>query len=268
MPIFFYSNPLLVKLLLDPLFENQESGQFPLAYAMHDLGANYSRVIRHPTTDGQYMPLEECGNMIITTLAYTQRTQRTQDVAHLSQHYSILKQWTGYLVQEALIPANQLSTDDFRGQLANQTNLTLKGIIAIKAMSVITQKMGNTADEVHQLAVVLSANPPHTNLSYGDDSSHGLWPLLSRTTSDIDLGTLYNLYADDLLGLNLVPQRIYDMQSAFYPTVAQTYGVPLDGMFSQNVLTLPISRHFLTPLPSKTNTDFRKQRTGKSGQQQ
>lgn len=41
-------------------------------------------------------------------------------------------------------------------------------------------------------------------------------------------GLLYNLYADRLLGLGLVPESIYDMQSTFYPTVAQTYGVPLD----------------------------------------
>ena len=42
------------------------------------------------------------------------------------------------------------------------------------------------------------------------------------------IGLLYNLYADRFLGLNLVPQSIYDMRSAFYPTVAEEYGVPLD----------------------------------------
>lgn len=229
MPIFLYSNPILVKYLLDPLFENQEAGKFPQAYAMHDLGANYPRAIGHPSGDGEYMPLEECGNMIITTLAYA---QRAQDTGYLSQHYSILKQWTSYLVQEALVPENQLSTDDFQGQLANQTNLALKGIIAIQAMSEIASKTGNGADATnysniahdyigkwHEMAVVTDANPPHTNLDYQDDSSHGL---------------LYNLYADRLLGLNLVPQAIYDMQSAFYPTVAETYGVPLD---TRNVFT-------------------------------
>lgn len=41
-------------------------------------------------------------------------------------------------------------------------------------------------------------------------------------------GLLYNLYADRLLGLKLVPQSVYDMQSAFYPTVNNKYGVPLD----------------------------------------
>ncbi|KUJ19273.1 DUF1793-domain-containing protein [Mollisia scopiformis] len=229
MPIFLYSNPILVKYLLDPLFENQEAGNFPQTYSMHDLGPNYPRAIGHPTGDGEYMPLEECGNMLITTLAYA---QRANDVAYLTQHYNILKQWTGYLVQEALIPANQLSTDDFQGQLANQTNLALKGIIGIQAMSVIAQKTGNTADATNfssiahsyisqwqQLAVVSTASPPHTNLDYQDNSSHGL---------------LYNLYGDKLLGLGLVPQSLYDMQSTFYPTVAQTYGVPLD---TRNVFT-------------------------------
>lgn len=41
-------------------------------------------------------------------------------------------------------------------------------------------------------------------------------------------GLLYNLFGDRELGLNLVPQSVYDMQSAFYPTVEEEYGVPLD----------------------------------------
>jgi hypothetical protein len=121
--------------------------------------------------------------MIITTLAYA---QRAQDTGYLSQHYNILKQWTSYLVQEALVPENQLSTDDFQGQLANQTNLALKGITAIQAMSEIASKTGNGADATNysniahdyigkwqEMAVVTDANPPHTNLDYQDDSSHG-----------------------------------------------------------------------------------------------
>jgi hypothetical protein len=186
------------------------------------------------------MPLEECGNMIIMALAYA---QRASDTAYLSQHYSILKQWTGYLVSEALIPANQLSTDDFQGTLANQTNLALKGIIAIEAMSVVANLTGNTADAQNYtniahsyltqwegLAIVnaTASAPAHTKLAYQDATSHGL---------------LYNLYADRLLNLNFVPQRIYDMQSAFYPTVAHTYGVPLD---SRNVATKCKSSFALT----------------------
>jgi hypothetical protein len=41
-------------------------------------------------------------------------------------------------------------------------------------------------------------------------------------------GLLYNLFADAQLGLGLVPDSVYQMQSNFYPTVANKYGVPLD----------------------------------------
>lgn len=45
-------------------------------------------------------------------------------------------------------------------------------------------------------------------------------------------GLLYNTYPDKLFGLNFIPQRIYDMQSAWYPTVSQIFGVPLDNRHS------------------------------------
>lgn len=53
--------------------------------------------------------------IVIMSLAYA---QRTDDNAWLASHYTLLNQWVGYLIQEALIPANQISTDDFAGSLA------------------------------------------------------------------------------------------------------------------------------------------------------
>lgn len=50
--------------------------------------------------------------MLIMTLAYV---QRTGDTDYLSKYYGLLKQWTHFLVDEALYPRNQLSTDDFEG---------------------------------------------------------------------------------------------------------------------------------------------------------
>lgn len=41
-------------------------------------------------------------------------------------------------------------------------------------------------------------------------------------------GLLYNIYPDLLLDLGIVPSYIYDMQSAWYPTVSQIFGIPLD----------------------------------------
>lgn len=95
-------------------------------------------------------------------------------------------------------------------------------------MSEIANRTGHAADGANfssiahnyinqwqQLGIVRGADgtPLHTSLAYGMNDTHGL---------------LYNIYSDKLLKLNLVPQYVYDMQSAFYPTVLETYGVPLD----------------------------------------
>lgn len=114
-PIFLYTNPELLKLVMDPLYENQEAGLYPNSYSMHDLGSHYPNATGHNDGNDEYMPLEECGNMLIMTLAYA---LKTGDSGYLASHYDLLKKWTGYLVNEALYPANQISTDDFAGALA------------------------------------------------------------------------------------------------------------------------------------------------------
>ena len=114
-PIFIYTNPTLLKLLLDPLFINQESGQYPNQYSMHDLGSSYPNATGHASGSDEAQPIEECGNMLIMTLAYA---QKASDTAYLSQNYALLDQWTQYLIENTLIPGNQLSTDDFAGPLA------------------------------------------------------------------------------------------------------------------------------------------------------
>jgi hypothetical protein len=257
-PILLYTEPSLVKLLLDPLFENQESGQYPNAWSMHDLGSSYPNATGHPTGNDEAMPLEECGDMLVMTLAYA---QRANDVDYLTLHYDILVQWTQYLVAEALIPSNQISTDDFAGSLANQTNLALKGIIAIEAMGLIANLTGNDADasnftniahsyitEWQTLGIDSAASPPHTTLGYGLNDTHGL---------------LYNLYADRELQLGLVPESVYTMQSTFYLTVFDTYGVPLDTrhnytksdwqMFTASIAETETQQKFISDLATWIN---------------
>ncbi|KAG9847735.1 DUF1793-domain-containing protein, partial [Aureobasidium melanogenum] len=224
-PLFIYFNPDLGRLLLEPLFINQEAGNWPNAYAIHDLGV-FPNATGHNDGNAEEQPLEECGNMIIMALAVAQKV--SSGVNYLNQHYDLLKQWNDYLVIDSLIPSNQISTDDFAGSLANQTNLALKGIIGIEAMAMIANLTGHTEDAQNftsiahnyitkwqQLGIAKGTNGslPHTTLAYGMPETHGL---------------LYNLYADTWVGTNLVPRSVYKMQSTFYPTIAMQYGVPLD----------------------------------------
>ncbi|GME48215.1 Six-hairpin glycosidase-like protein [Neofusicoccum parvum] len=249
-PLFLYTNPELLRLVLEPLYENQESGQYPNDYAMHDLGARYPNATGHSDGLDEPMPLEECGNMLIMALAYY---QRTQNLDWLNAHYDILRQWTTFLTDEALYPNNQLSTDDFAGTLANQTNLALKGIIGIEAMSQIADLTShpdeastdhNTSTSYiaqwQDLAIVPQSGdtPAHTNLAYGDADSHGL---------------LYNLYAARELGFDLVPQEIFEQQSAFYPTVERRFGVPLD---TRNTYTKTDWEMFVAAIASDETRDM------------
>ncbi|KAF2167094.1 hypothetical protein M409DRAFT_54300 [Zasmidium cellare ATCC 36951] len=227
-PIIIYTNPKLLKYLLDPLFINQEAGYWPYAFSIHDLGhfpnaTGYNNL----QVNVEQQPVEECGNMLIMALAYA---QRTGDNAYLAQHYSILRQWNEYLVNDSLIPESQLSTDDFLGAVQNDTNLALKGIVGIEAMAQIANRTGHTTDGVNYTGIAHSyikkwqnygvnfqATPPHSETQYGNTTTYSL---------------LYNLYGDALLGLQLVPKRIYNIQSNFYPTVFQRYGVPLRSSFT------------------------------------
>jgi hypothetical protein len=222
-PILLYTNPQLLKFMLEPLFEQQENGHWPHKFAIHDLGYHFPNATGHANGESEEMPVEECGNMIIMVAAYA---KWSKDYAFVKKHWNLLTQWAQFLIADSLIPANQLSTDDFAGRLQNQTNLALKGIIGIKAMALLSDYIGNATEKNHydgyaknfirlwqDYGTTKSKSTPHTTLNYGDENSHGL---------------LYNIWSDVELGLKLVPDSVYDMQSNFYPTQRKKYGVPLD----------------------------------------
>jgi len=195
-PFFLYTNPRWLVYLLEPLIEHTLSGQYPNKYAMHDLGSSFPNATGHPEGNDEYMPVEECGNILIMGLALINSLKydtsesagsiwsalgstafnddptaspfallvdnkelfglddswggsakgTKQAKKWVKRSYRLWKQWTEYLIEFTLEPHNQLSTDDFAGWLALQTNLALKGIIGINAMSGISEIIGETED--------------------------------------------------------------------------------------------------------------------------
>ncbi|KAI4850881.1 putative glutaminase [Aureobasidium sp. EXF-8845] len=308
-PFFLYTQPRWLAYLLEPLLEHMLSGQYPNDYSMHDLGTHFPNLTGHADGRDEYMPVEECGDMLIMGLALVNSLtygseQEAQSVwstlgsdhiprpndaspfalgtlekrdemvglddrwggsaqglkqAHkwLGKSYGLWKQWTSYLVEYSLEPENQLSTDDFAGWLALHTNLALKGIVGIRAMSELATVMDKKDDAKHfrnisdtyvkrweELAV--SRDGTHAKLAY---DWYGSWT------------TLYSLFADALLCFHpsttngssvqavddyaqvsggkqepileppthdFIPNHIYKMQSDWYATVMQKYGLPLD----------------------------------------
>lgn len=205
---------------------------------MHDLGSHFPNATGHADGNDEAMPLEECGNMLAMGLSYARtlddgtRAGRRAARAWIDRdgRYQLWKQWTGYLTEFGLIPDYQLSTDDFAGRLENQTNLAVKAIIGIRAMSELSKIMGYEADSKYYADVGKAYIPAWVNLAMSSDGSHtklayhlyGSW------------GTLYNLFPDSLLCFaqdsetGFFPYDIYQKQSRWYSAVLQKYGLPLD----------------------------------------
>ncbi|KAI0771550.1 DUF1793-domain-containing protein [Trametes elegans] len=220
-PLFLYTNPTLGKHLLLPLFEYQATGQYPNKWSVHDMGASYPKAIGHNDGKDEPMPVEESGNMLIMTLSHA---QKTNDLSLIQTYFNLLDQWTQFLISDSLIPANQISTDDFAGSLANQTNLAIKGIVGIKAMAEIASLVGDDERSSNYSSIVASyvqqwqgfataSDGSHLTLSYGNSSSWGL---------------SYNLFADKLLGTKAFPNSVFDLQTQWYSSHANEFGVPLD----------------------------------------
>ncbi|KAI0677168.1 DUF1793-domain-containing protein [Trametes maxima] len=220
-PLFLYTEPKIGKQLLLPLFEYQATGQYPNKWSVHDMGASYPKAIGHNDGKDEPMPVEGDGNMLIMTLSYT---QKTNDHSIIDTYFDLLDQWTQFLITDSLIPANQISTDDFAGSLANQTNLAIKGIVGIKAMAEIAALVGDSARAQNYSTIAASyvsqwqqfataADGSHLTLSYGDNDSWGL---------------AYNLLADKLLGTNIFPASVFTTQTNWYSSHANAFGVPLD----------------------------------------
>ncbi|KAI0312486.1 hypothetical protein OF83DRAFT_644042 [Amylostereum chailletii] len=130
-PMFLHLNPSLGAPLLEPLLRFQNSPAYTKStpYA----AANIGRSRPNMTANNSY---HNQGS----------EPRATGDTSLVGQYYQLLKSWADYLLTPATTIFNngQMSADGLA--IANQTNLAIKGIIAIKAMSMIANLTGNTAD--------------------------------------------------------------------------------------------------------------------------
>ncbi|KAF8169483.1 hypothetical protein K438DRAFT_1983308 [Mycena galopus ATCC 62051] len=228
LPALVYLNASITGALLQPLLEYQNSSQYTNPYAAPDLGPAYPAVPGNPNNTALY-GVEDSGNMLILILAHA---RSSGDGSLIGRYYNLLKQWADYLDSNSLIPVQQFPADHRDGVLGqnqgNLTNLALKGIIAIRAMAEISQIMGEAADAQKYEASARTLIQSWVNLT----SSSGL---LSWAYGSTTFGLMYNLLADKLLQLGLVPESIYADESTTLlnnATQAPPFGFPLSNSTS------------------------------------
>jgi hypothetical protein len=223
-PAFLYTNPLLVKLMVDPLLAYAESGHWPLAFAEHDLGAAYPVAAGHDDGGGENMPIEETANMVILMAAYAQRAKPADAQSYATAHYAIAKKWADYLAANTLDPGCQNQTDDFTGPICHSVNLALKGIVGVGAMSILAGAAGNTADQMSYLGQAQTLIAGWATKAQDTSGKH----LLLEYDVEGQWSLKYNAFYDRVLGLNLVPPAILAEETAWYASQAEAFGVPLD----------------------------------------
>ncbi|KAH7100410.1 DUF1793-domain-containing protein [Auriculariales sp. MPI-PUGE-AT-0066] len=220
-PLVTYSNPKIGVALLEPLLRYAAMGVYPNHWAVHDIGRSYPNATGHNDGKDEPMPIEETANMLILALS---AAQKSKDNTQIKKYFTQLDGWAQYLVATTLLPAQQLSTDDFSDAIANHTNLAAKGIVGIAAMGEIAKLTGDAAKAEKYSAIAKDMVPRWRALATSRDRTH----LRLTYNDDASSGLMYNLYADKLLGLNLFPDEVYNMQNAFYKTKVEQYGIVLD----------------------------------------
>ncbi|MDR3140212.1 MAG: DUF4965 domain-containing protein [Tannerellaceae bacterium] len=215
-PLFLIYNTELMKGMLTSIFYFSESGRWTKPYPAHDLGT-------YPIANGQLyggdMPVEESGNMILLTTAISLIDDNAE---YAKKHWEMLTLWVNYLVEKGFDPENQLSTDDFAGRLAHNTNLSIKAIMAIAGYAKMAEMlgMGNVAQKYSEMAnnmaiewEKMANNADHYRLAFDKPDT---W------------SQKYNLIWDKIFDMNVFPSIVIEKEIPFYLAKQNKYGLPLD----------------------------------------
>ncbi|EIM87375.1 uncharacterized protein STEHIDRAFT_146778 [Stereum hirsutum FP-91666 SS1] len=219
-PMIMYIDPTLGRLLLEPLFRFQASSKYTNVYAAQDIGSSYP--LAAGSTQSHTQRIEQSSNMIIMTYA---AARATGDGNLAFKYYDLLKTWTDNLVNTTLYPAATETSADAEST-GNSTNLALKGIIAIKAMSELASALGQSSDASSYSSTASSYINTWSSLAISSSNS-----LLLSYGNSGSSSYGYNIFADLWLGTNLVSSTILSGQTSFIAsasTDSSKYGLVVD----------------------------------------
>ncbi|KAL0570895.1 hypothetical protein V5O48_011061 [Marasmius crinis-equi] len=243
-PAFLYVNPSWGKYLLEPLLRFQASFFPNSSYAASQLGPAYPGA--RATTLDPRREIEDSGSTLIMAWAHA---KYSTDKSLITLYYETLKAWTENLIPKTLAPSATTMSADGQ-QVANITNLALKGIIGIRAMADISNAL-DEADDAKRYLDVSSSYAKQWEALAGPSSVGHLTSTYGQTSSG---GMMYNLYADKWLETNLISKGVYDAQTNYHSNQPRN---PFGLAFDTNSPTTGKSHWTLFTAGTMTSTTMR-----------
>jgi hypothetical protein len=245
-PFFLFLQPKLLEAQLQPVLEYSALARWRFPFSPHDLGqyplANGQVYGGGEKTEEDQMPVEESGNMLILVDALA---RAEGNVTLAERYWPQLTTWAEYLRDKGLDPENQLTTDDFAGHVAHNSNLSIKAIDALAAYAdlahmlrqeSVAQDFSAAAKSMAAKWVAMAVEGDHYKLAF---NSPGTW------------SQKYNLVWDVVLDYNLFPKSVRDTEMAFYLKKVNRYGLPLDSRADYTKLDWSLWTATLTSNPDQ-----------------
>lgn len=221
-PMLLLLSPILAKASVVPILAYASSPVWKFPNSPHDMGT--FPIASASGDPGESMVVEESGNMLILCDAITQEDGNPK---FANAYWPTLTKWASFLAQYGLDPGDQLCTDDFMGHLAHNANLSVKAIVALAAYGDMCKSRGDMAG-YSKYSALAKADAAH----WMSTANGGKASLLAFDKPNT-WSQKYNLVWDQILGLNVFPPTVRASETAYYKTVMQPYGLPLDSRTHQ-----------------------------------
>ncbi len=245
-PQMMLLSPTLLKATMEPIMLYSSGPRWVFPFAPHDVGVypqatgmlygDGERVPANGDVSGK-MPVEESGNMLLMLGALSKIEGNTK---YADRYWPTISKWAEFLISKGYDLDTQLSTDDFAGHLAHNTNLSGKSIEALGAYAMMAQMRGDATEATRVRAIAqgmarqwmdAAKDGDHFKLAF---DKPGTW------------SQKYNLVWDNILDINLFPDEVTSAEVAFYKTKMNRYGLPLDSRESYTKLDWTIWSSALT----------------------